>query len=267
MTDGHLDAEVLAEYDEGTLTPSRATQVEEHLTECPTCSTTLEQLGLVRTRLSEAPRTLPIPAAVAARIDQALAAERAAPEEHAAPTQTATVHPLRRGMPRLLAAAATVAAVAFGGYVISTSGDGAESAGTATNAEAGGVDDADADESGGDVRADDDPAAESAPEESAFASGQGAARTALAEEIQAIAGLQPEADDAAGESLGGGCGVALAGELDTELIGVARTDLAAPDAVLVVVQTDQPGVVRGVVVPTCEASLDEALTELTVPIE
>ena len=265
ITDGHLDAEVLAQYDEGTLTPSRAAQVEEHLAECPTCSATLEQLGLVRTRLSEAPRALPIPAAVAARIDQALAAERAAPEEPTASARTATVHPLRRGLPRLLAAAATVAAVAFGGYVVSTSGGGDESESTATNAEGGAA--ADTDEAGGDVGKDDEPAAESAPEETDLASGQGADRTALAEEILAIAGFQPEANDGTGPRLTGDCGSALAGELDTELIGVARTDLAAPDAVLVVVETDRPGVVRGVVVPTCAASLDEALTELTVPIE
>ena len=267
MTDGHLDAEVLGKYDEGILTPSRAVQVEEHLTECPMCSATLEQLGLVRTRLSEAPRTLPIPAAVAARIDQALAAERAAPEEHAAPAPTATVHPFRRRLPQLLAAAAAVATIAFGGYVVSTSGGGDEAESTATNAEGDRAEAGAADESGGDVSTDDQPAAESAPEETDFASGQDAARTALAEEILAIAGFQPEASDATGQALAGDCGSALAGELDTELIGVARTDLAASDAVLVVVETDQPGVVRGVVVPTCAASLDEALTELTVPTE
>jgi negative regulator of sigma E activity len=265
MTDGHLDTEVLAEYEEGLLTSSRAVHVEEHLAECPTCSATLEQLGLVRTRLSKAPRMVPIPAAVAARIDQALAAERAAPEEHAAPARTATVHPFRRQLPRLLAAAATVAAVAFGGYVVSTSGGGAESASTTTNAEGSGAEATDADESGEDVTSD-DQRAESAPEETPLASGR-AVRTALAAEIQAIARSRLQEQDAAGEVLAGDCGSALARELHTELIGVASTDVAAPDAVLVVVETDQPGVARGVVLPTCDASLDDALTELTVPIE
>jgi hypothetical protein len=265
-TDGHLDVLMLAEYDEGLLDPLRTVQVEEHLKGCLTCSATREQLGLLRTRLSEAPNTLPMPATVAARIDHALAAERAASEEHPLPAQTATVHPIRRRLPRLLAAAATVAAVAFGGYVVSTSGGGDESASTATNAEREAAA-ADTDESGGGVSTDDQPAAESAPEETDFASAQGTARTALAEEILAIAGFQPEANDATGQRLTGDCGSALADELDTELIGVASTDQAAPDAVLVVVETDQPGVVRGIVVPTCDATSSDALTELTVPIE
>lgn len=261
-TDGHLDVLVLAEYDEGLLDPLRAGQVEEHLKGCLACSATREQLGLLRTRLSEAPDTLPMPATVAGRIDQALAAERAAPEEHAASAQVAAVHPFRRRLPRLLAAAATVAAVAFAGYVVSSPEGGDESASTATNAEGDRAEAGDADESGGDVTSDDPAAAGSAPQESAFATG----RTSLAAEIQSIAGVRPQ-EQSADDSLAGDCGLALAQELDTDLIGVARTDLATLDAVLVVVETDRPGVARGIVVPTCDATSSDALTELTVPIE
>ena len=47
-TDGHLDAVVLAEYDDGLLDQPAATDVREHLAQCPTCSATLNGLGDVR---------------------------------------------------------------------------------------------------------------------------------------------------------------------------------------------------------------------------
>jgi hypothetical protein len=59
----------------------------------------------------------------------------------------------------------------------------------------------------------------------------------------------------------------LARELDTELIGVASTDIGQRGAVLVVVEAGEAGVARGVVLPACGAGVAEALRELTVPIE
>src|SRR5215207_1876064 len=134
MTDGHLDATVLAEYDEGLLAPRRAIEVEHHLEGCANCSAVLGQLGQLRTRLAAEPGEIPMPAAVAARLDTALAAERAPFDQEAAPARTATVHPFRRRLPQLLAAAATVAGVAFAGYAVSTSG-GNDSAQNATGAQ------------------------------------------------------------------------------------------------------------------------------------
>ena len=75
-TDGHLDAVVLAEYDDGLLDQPAATDVREHLAQCPTCSATLNGLGDVRDSLAGAPAEIAMPAAVAARIDSAIAAER-----------------------------------------------------------------------------------------------------------------------------------------------------------------------------------------------
>jgi hypothetical protein len=267
-TDGHLDATVLAEYDEGLLAAPRTNEVEDHLAECARCSAILGRLGEIRAQLVDSPAEIAMPPAVAARIDQALAAERAALDHDEAPASTATVHRFRRRLPQLLAAAATVGVVAFAGYVVSMSGSDADSGGdTATSAE-GAAEAGDGDESGagGSIVEDDQAAGEAAPGQVVPAPNE---RTTLTEQIQALAAVDPEAggDLASPQRLAGDCGLLLARELDTALIGVANTDVGRPGSVLVVVEADQPGMARGVVLPTCEAGLAEALRELTVPIE
>jgi hypothetical protein len=266
MTDGHLDAAVLADYDEGLLTPPQASDVEDHLAGCPTCSAVLEQLGDVRARLSQAPAAIEMPTAVAARIDQALAAERAQLDRGTAVSaRTATVHPFRRRLPQLLAAAATIAAVALAGYVVSTSGGGNDSGAGVTSAE-GGAESGDLDESGaGGGTATDLAGTERG---SALPVPAPAERTTLTEQIQAIAAAeQADGRDAVAPQLAGDCGLRLADQLETKLIGVTQTDVGQPGAVLVVVDADEPGLARGFVLPECGADAAEALRELTVPIE
>jgi hypothetical protein len=271
MTDGHLEVAVLADYDEGLLAPPRATEVEDHLAGCASCSAVLGRLGDVRTRLSQAPAEIEMPAAVAARIDHALAAEREQLDREArARARTATVHPFRRRLPQLLAAAATVAAVAFAGYVVSTSGGGDDSGAAVTSAEGGGAESADVDESGAgggtDLSGEESGSALRVPAP--------AERTTLTKQIQAIAAVAPADGQAEAEErntlapqLVADCGLALADQLETQLIGVTNTDVGQPGAVLVVVETDDPGVAKGFVLPECGAGAAEALRELTVPIE
>lgn len=266
-TDGHLDAVVLAEYDDGLLDQPAATDVREHLAQCPTCSATLNGLGDVRDRLAGAPAEITMPAAVAARIDSAIAAERVQARREPVPASTATIHPFRRRLPQLLAAA-TVAAVAFGGYVVATSG-GEDSADT-TSAEGAAADSGDDNDSGAVAGSLEDEAAggaeAAAPEPPLPAPAE---RTTLTEQIRAVAAadLSARGDSRASPLFAADCGLMLARELDTELIGVASTDIGQPGAVLVVVEAGEAGVARGFVLPACGAGVAEALRELTVPIE
>jgi hypothetical protein len=265
-TDGHLDATVLAEYDEGLLDARHSTQVADHLAGCASCSAVLGQLGDVRARLAGAPAEIEMPAAIAARIEAALAGERSQPDREATSVPTATIHPFRRRLPQLLAAAATIAAVGFGGYVVSMSGGGDDSAESATSAQGG----TDAEEedggAGGDSQNDLAAGGEVTEEESQPAPAE--LRTELTDQIQAVVSTaRTGGDDSTSQRLADDCGVALAGELGQPLIGVAETDLGAPGAVLVVVEADGPGLARGFVVPACTAESNDALTELTVPIE
>lgn len=268
MTDGHLDATVLADYDEGLLAPSRATEVGDHLAVCPSCAAVLGQLANVRARLMDLPAQIPMPPAVAERIDQALAAEQVQRDSAVAPADTATVHhPFRRRLPQLLAAAATVGVVVFAGYVISTSGGGDSGGEEASSAEgAAQAEDGDDSAATGSV-AEDAAGGEGTPRQDLLPAP--AERTTLTEQIQALAGvdLGASGDSAVPQRLADDCGLVLARELGTELIGVTSTDVGASGSVLVVVEADQPGLARGVVLPACDAGLAKALRELTVPVE
>lgn len=267
MTDGHLDPTVLAEHDEGLLPADRATEVDDHLAGCVRCSTTLAQLGRIRTELAEAPAEIEMPTAVAARIDRALVAEHADRYRVAAVEPTTTVRPFRRRLPQLLAAAATVAAVAFGGYVVAMSGGGNDSADSETGAESAAGGDAGAsDEGGGEADGRQEDRAlehESGPEPAAVE------RTILTDQIRAVVvtNLAAGTDTSAPQLLEAECGLALARELDAELVGAVPTDVGAPDAVLIVVETDQPDEVRGFVLPACGATAAEAVRELTVSVD
>ncbi len=265
MTDGHLDATELAEYDEGLLSPPRVSQVESHLAECTSCTAVLGQLGQVRARLADLPAEITMPAGVATRIDDALAHERAQPDREVKSERMATVHPIRRRLPRLLAAAATVAAVGFAGYVVAVSGDGNDSGDADTSAE-GAADAGSGDESGAGGSLDEQATGGQAVPEPPPAPDE---RTALTEQIQAVASaaLTSGSGASAPQRLADDCGLVLASELGAELIGVAGTDVAQPGAVLVVVESDQPGVAEGYVLPDCGAGAAEALRQLTVPVE
>ena len=267
MTDGHLDVTVLAEYDEGLLDPSRATEIADHLAICPTCSAVLRQLGQVRDRLADAPARTPMPPAVVDRIEQALASEHAE-REAVAHVRTATVHPLRRRLPQLLAAAATVGVITVAGYLASTFGDDEGPGSDAVTSAEGAAKAGDRDDSAaGSGFAEEAPGGEGARGEDLVP--PPAERTTLTEQIQAVAAVDLDAggDSAVPQRLADDCGLVLSRELETELIGVTSTDVGGPGSVLVVVQADQPGLARGVVLPACDAGLADALRELTVPVE
>ncbi|MGH3478416.1 MAG: hypothetical protein ACRDQD_16450 [Nocardioidaceae bacterium] len=280
MTGGHLGAVVLAEYDEGLLTDRLAADVAEHLAHCSTCTETHRQLAEVSRRLAAEPATLPMPADVSARLDVALAGERvsAAAEEADLVRRRigsiAATRPWRSRMPTLLAAAATVAAVAFAGLVVGTGSGGDDGAdeGQTTVAEGG------TDRSAGELErpepatggGDDATLEGQAAEPHAFSSP--AVRTALAEQIKEITAARsvestPE-DDAGDEARGEDadpCGATLAADVGRDLIGAAPTDLDTAGAVLVVITASTDGAVQGWVLPTCDATASDALATLTVP--
>jgi hypothetical protein len=280
MTGGHLGAVVLAEYDEGLLPDRLAADVAEHLAHCSTCTETHRQLAEVSRRLTAEPATLPMPAGVAARLDDALASERASAAAEQADLvrrrigSIAATRPWRSRMPTLLAAAATVAAVAFAGLVVGTGSGGDDGAdeGQATVAEGG------TDRSAGELEqpepatggGDDTTLEGLVAEPHAFSSP--AVRTALAEQIKEIMAARsvestPE-DDAGDEARGEDadpCGATLAADVGRDLIGAAPTDLVVPGAVLVVTTANADDAAQGWVLPTCDATASDALATLTVP--
>jgi hypothetical protein len=126
MTD-HPSLEELADLAEGL---SSQPQHTEHVAGCPECSVRLADLSAVSAELAALPK-LAVPADVAARLEQALGAERA--------RATGTVVPLARPRPRVPAwmAAAAVALVAIGGSALAVNAglfDGLGSKGSPTTA-------------------------------------------------------------------------------------------------------------------------------------
>lgn len=254
MTTGHLEAFQLAEHAEGLLGPDEAAAVEAHLQRCEICRATAADLASVSAMLATAPRTLPTPAHVVARLDRALAME-AAPEPE--PAQVVQLSWFRRKAPQLLAAAATVGVLGFAGWVATTgagggdddSGDAAEGAAIAESEEQY------------DAGAEAGEDSERAAEESAAAplhaeDGElSAAPPELADEIRAVVAQEQDDDDAADT-----CGLPLAEERGLELVGAAATDVTGEPAVVVVLRSSaDPAVVYGWVVPECDATGDEAL--------
>jgi hypothetical protein len=78
---GHADLDTLADLHAGGLDEAGAARVREHVDGCPQCSAALTALDSVQAQLRSQP-TPPVPAAVAARLDAALAelrADRSAP--------------------------------------------------------------------------------------------------------------------------------------------------------------------------------------------
>lgn len=271
MTTGHLDATRLAEHVEGLLAPEEAAAVEAHLRECDTCQATAADLVSVSAMLADAPATLPVPEHVAARLDRALD-EEAAPEPEPAPVVELSW--FRRRAPQLLAAAATVGVLGFAGWVVASGGAGGDDSeeGAATVAESGGRDAAD-ESAADDTNADEDAeeselhATEEDAEAPPLAAEEGQAAIAapeLADEIRAVfERAQAESAERATDT----CGLPLAEDLGLELVGTAATEARGEIAVLVVVQSDDPDLVHGWVVPGCDATADEALTELTVEVD
>lgn len=169
---GHFDAETLAAFREDLLPARKAARIGAHLSSCPRCAEIDAQLASVTTILARSP-VPPMPAAVAARLDAALAAEAAARaaadlrrddtarEPAAVPATAATPGPVPDSGPvpsgrrahgaqrsrrrwarpsplalRLVAATAAVALIGGGGYAITRLASGAGSAGSAAGSAA-----------------------------------------------------------------------------------------------------------------------------------
>ncbi len=149
----HLDLDALAYLDEGLLdgTPQEP-GARTHLASCTACQEQLADLVAVRATLTSVPPERGIPFDVARRLDVALAAEAKARTEHAvvplavgadrvatvAARQTVVTRlPRRRLFPRLLAAAASVAAVGTIGYVATQTLDPSGGSGSGTEVAAG----------------------------------------------------------------------------------------------------------------------------------
>jgi hypothetical protein len=116
----HLDADALADLDEGLLDRDHVASARAHVAGCPRCRAELAALTGVRERLAAAAEVEPMPAEVVARLDRALAGVAAEPASTAV---TRSVIPLRepprsspRGL-RWLQAAAVVVLILAGGAV------------------------------------------------------------------------------------------------------------------------------------------------------
>jgi hypothetical protein len=116
----HLDADALADLEEGLLDRDHVASARAHVAGCPRCRAELAALTGVRERLAAAAEVEPMPAEVAARLDRALAGVAAEPASTAI---TRSVIPLRepqrsspRGL-RWLQAAAVVVLILAGGAV------------------------------------------------------------------------------------------------------------------------------------------------------
>jgi hypothetical protein len=137
MADGarHPDAVDLAEYAEGLLEASDQQAVEDHVRDCPDCSTVLTDLATVPDVLAQAPIP-PMPDDVAARLDHAIATEAAAraSEWSGAAAQVTPIRRPRRWLAPLAAAAAVIAAIAIAIPTINTSDNSAQDAGSSDSA-------------------------------------------------------------------------------------------------------------------------------------
>jgi hypothetical protein len=116
----HLDADALADLEEGLLDRDHVASARAHVAGCPRCRAELAALTDVRERLAAAAEVEAMPPDVVARLDQALAAVAAEPASTAV---TRSVIPLRepqrsspRGL-RWLQAAAVVVLILAGGAV------------------------------------------------------------------------------------------------------------------------------------------------------
>jgi hypothetical protein len=286
MTGGHLTPVVLAEYDEGLLPERRAADVAAHLAHCATCTETHRQLDEVSHRLAAEPATLPVPPDVAARLDAALAEQRTIPagaEVGPLRRRTRSIvarRPWRARMPAVLAAAASVGAIAFAGYVIGIGSAGGDDAGDSQPMVAEGGAERAADESELPAAEEGDDPALDGPAQGLSGLSPQATRTTLTEQIKAImvtgslessVGLAPTADsgdqDESRDQDADPCGAALAADVGRELIGAAPTDLGPPGTVLVVTTASTDDAVQGWVVPTCDATAADAAMTLVVPAE
>jgi hypothetical protein len=134
----HLDADRLADLDEGLLPAAEADEAQSHLQQCPECSRLHEDLVAVQELLAQAPTPV-IPDALVARLDAAIAAESSRRSASSTVTSLHGAHSRRRvWLPRALVAAAAVTIVALVGQsVLDRNGGGDDHSETAAADTAG----------------------------------------------------------------------------------------------------------------------------------
>jgi hypothetical protein len=261
VTTGHLDTVRLAEHAEGLLGPTEADAVEAHLQGCGRCRQTSAALESVTAQLAAAPRTLPLPPDVAARLDRVIDAEHDAVAADRAPV--IQLGWFRRRAPHLPAAAPAVSLIGLVGYAVGTSGQGEDDSIVTADAPEMADEPAEAE-----VEADEDagagldrPIEQQAEDSAAAPDSDEAAPEALAADSfdTEIRALVDRARTGAAEAAAD-CGQPLADALGHDLIGSAPTGLAGDGAVLVVVDVGR-SVVQGWVLPGCDAGTADALTE------
>jgi hypothetical protein len=141
----HVDLDQVADLDGGALDPEQERVVLGHLESCESCSQLLERVREVHTLLAAEPAP-ELPSAVAARLDDSLAAAARGREERTEVASLERAKSRRRTWaPRLLAAAVGLAVVGGGVYVAqdvlgsNSSNPTSSEAATSRNSDAGGA--------------------------------------------------------------------------------------------------------------------------------
>ena len=290
----HLDLDALAYLDEGLLdgTPQEP-GARTHLASCTACQGELADLVAVRATLTSVPPERGIPFDVARRLDVALAAEAKARTEHAvvplavgadrvatvAARQTVVTRlPRRRLFPRLLAAAASVAAVGTIGYVATQTLDPSGGSGSGTEVAAGSSAGSAVDMYAATRQLARDgsletpqplsAAAESAPELPAQSAPDAPAESVpsgdLAEQ-PTDSGVAAPRSGALAAALPDDCGAQAGVDLERVVLAAAPFDYGDQPAVLIAFEGATPQTLTGVVLPTCDSPAADALFTSEVP--
>ena len=134
----HLDADRLADLDEGLLSAADAGEAQSHLEACPDCTRLHADLLAVQELLAQAPAPV-IPDSLVARLETAIAAESSRRTESGNVRSLQNARSRRLGwLPKALVAAAGVAVFALVGQSVldgSGTGGGSDSASDSTSAE------------------------------------------------------------------------------------------------------------------------------------
>jgi hypothetical protein len=132
VSDDHISFDELAELDEGLLSPERAAEVQQHLSGCAECRERLEAIGSTKQTLGSLPPE-PMPAAVKARLDRALADASSASAGEVVPDLSAHRERRRWGRPTLAGSvAAAVILAAFVAIIVGHLGNATSSGGGAS---------------------------------------------------------------------------------------------------------------------------------------
>ena len=139
---GHLDADIVADLDEGLLPPAEAALVRAHLARCADCAALDRALSGLRLLLRSSAGPGPLPAEVAARMDLALARAQAEEDRRGVAAERPAARRAARAW-RLRTVLGGLAAVAAAGLVavplLQGTGGGDDSASGAATADSAGA--------------------------------------------------------------------------------------------------------------------------------